>query len=225
MEEKKDAATLAQAIVQKTEALATISPTPAGPADSPTQPEAPVVETINQVFALFRLNYHNQYYAAWSDAEQVNQVKRLWLEALTPYPTAVILRAAQHAIENSDYLPTLNKMIEACRFSLSELGLPTAYEAYREACLAPSPKVEAPWQHPAVYLAGRDSDWFFLANEPEAKTWPVFRGHYERWANRAARGEVLEGPEQLAIPPSDSVLPSAEEQANNLARLRKEVGL
>ena len=225
MEEKKDAATLAQAIVQKTEALATISPTPAGPAESPNQPEAPVVETINQVFALFRLNYHNQYYAAWSDAEQVNQVKRLWLEALTPYPTAVILRAAQHAIENSDYLPTLNKMIEACRFSLSDLGLPTAYEAYREACLAPSPKVEAPWQHPAVYLAGRDSDWFFLANEPEAKTWPVFRGHYERWANRAARGEVLEGPEQLAIPPSDSVLPSAEEQANNLARLRKEVGL
>ena len=59
-----------------------------------------MIETINQVFALFRLNYHNQYYAAWSDAEQVNQVKRLWLEALTPYPTAVILRAAQHAIEN-----------------------------------------------------------------------------------------------------------------------------
>jgi hypothetical protein len=225
MVEKKDAAALAQAIVQKTEALATTSPTPAGPADAPAQPETQGVEAINQVFALFRLNYHNQYYAAWSDAEQVKQVKRLWLEALAVYPTGVILRAAQHAIENSDYLPTLNKMIEACRFSLSDLGLPTAYEAYREACLAPSPKVEAPWRHPAVYLAGRDSDWFFLANEPEAKTWPVYRGHYERWANRAARGEVLHGPERVAIAPPDTTLPSAEEQAGNLARLRKEVGL
>jgi uncharacterized protein YjiS (DUF1127 family) len=121
------------------------------------------------VFALFRLNYHNQYYAAWSDAEQVNQVKRLWLEALDAYPTAVILRAAQHAIEHSDYLPTLNRMIEACRHCLSDLGLPSPYDAYRQACLAPSPKTDAAWQHPAVYLAGRDSDWFFLANEPEVK--------------------------------------------------------
>ena len=68
---KKDAVTLAQAIVQKTEASATISPTPAGPTDTAPQPEPQVVEAINQVFALFRLNYHNQYYAAWSDAEQV----------------------------------------------------------------------------------------------------------------------------------------------------------
>ena len=222
---KKDAVTLAQAIVQKTEASATISPTPAGPTDPAPQPEPQVVEAINQVFALFRLNYHNQYYAAWSDAEQVKQVKRLWLEALASYPTAVILRAAQHAIENNDYLPTLNKMIDSCRFCLSDLGLPSPYDAYREACLAPSPKVEAAWQHPAVYLAGRDSDWFFLANEPETKTWPIFRGHYERWANRAARGEVLQGPERLAIAPPDTSLPSVEEQTSNLARLRNEVGL
>jgi len=225
MVEKKDAATLAQAIVQKTEVSATTSPTPAGPADTTPQPEQQLVEAINQVFALFRLNYHNQYYAAWSDAEQVKQVKRLWLEALTSYPTVVILKAAQHAIENADYLPTLNKMIEACRFCLTDLGLPAPYDAYREACLAPSPKVEAPWQHPAVYLAGRDSDWFFLANEPEAKTWPVFRGHYERWANRAAQGEVLQGPERLSIAPPDESTLSLEKQFSNLAQLRKEVGL
>ena len=69
-------------------------------ATDPTEPpDSQLIEAINQVFALFRLNYHNQYYAAWSDAEQVKQVKRLWLEALDAYPTAVILRAAQHAIE------------------------------------------------------------------------------------------------------------------------------
>ena len=59
------------------------------------------------MFALFRLNYHNQYYAAWSDAEQVKQVKRLWLEALEAYPTAVILRAAQPVSYTHLTLPTI----------------------------------------------------------------------------------------------------------------------
>jgi uncharacterized protein YjiS (DUF1127 family) len=201
------------------------SPTPAGLTETTSPPDNQAVEAINQVFALFRLNYHNQYYAAWSDAEQVKQVKRLWLDALDAYPTAVILRAAQHAIENSDYLPTLNRMIDACHHALSDLGLPSPYDAYREACLAPSPKVEASWQHPAVYLAGRDSNWFFLANEPEAKTWPVFREHYERWVSRAARGETLKGPERVSISPPEETVPSPEEQATHLARLRKEIGL
>ncbi len=225
MAEKQDAAALAAAIAQKTEVSATTSPTPAGPTDPAEPPDSQLVEAINQVFALFRLNYHNQYYAAWSDAEQVNQVKRLWLEALDAYPTAVILRAAQHAIEYSDYLPTLNRMIEACRHCLRDLGLPSPYDAYRQACLAPSPKTDATWQHPAVYLAGRDSDWFFLANEPESKTWPVYREHYERWVSRAARGEVLEGPERVALSPPPEEEPSAEEQVTHLARLRKEIGL
>ena len=125
MAEKQDAATLAQDIARRTEVSATTSPTPAGPTEASETLDSQLIETINQIFALFRLNYHNQYYAAWSDAEQVKQVKRLWLDALETYPTAVILRAAQHAIERSDYLPTLNRMIEACRHCLSDLGLPS----------------------------------------------------------------------------------------------------
>ena len=225
MADKQDAAALAQDIAQRTEVSATTSPTPAGPTEAREPADSQLVEALNQVFALFRLNYHNQYYAAWSDAEQVNQVKRLWLEALESYPSAVVLRAAQHAIEHSDYLPTLNRMIEACRHSLSDLGLPSPYDAYKEACLAPSPKTEAPWSHAAVYLAGRDSDWFFLATEPESKSWPVYREHYERWVSRAARGEILEGPERVALSAPQEDAPSAEEQVTHLARLRKEIGL
>ena len=96
MADKQDAAKLAQDIVRRTEVSATTSPTPAGPTEAPETLDAQLIETINQIFALFRLNYHNQYYAAWSDAEQVKQVKRLWLDALETYPTAVILLSLIH---------------------------------------------------------------------------------------------------------------------------------
>ena len=42
------------------------------------------------MFALFRLNYHNQYYAAFPDAEQLKQIKKLWLDALRDYPVVAI---------------------------------------------------------------------------------------------------------------------------------------
>ena len=75
MADKQDAAKLAQDIARRTEVSATTSPTPVGPTEAPETLDSQLIETINQIFALFRLNYHNQYYAAWSDAEQVKQVK------------------------------------------------------------------------------------------------------------------------------------------------------
>ena len=80
------------------------------------------IDALNQVFALFRLNYHNQYYAAFPDNTQVNQIKKLWLESLADYPVEQILRGARHAIEHSEYLPTLNRMHECCQQGLTEFG-------------------------------------------------------------------------------------------------------
>ena len=73
------------------------------------------------MFALFRLNYHNQYYAAYPDAEQLNQIKKLWLESLQDYPVEQILKGAKHALEHSEYLPTLNRMLECCRQGLADI--------------------------------------------------------------------------------------------------------
>jgi hypothetical protein len=170
------------------------------------------------VFALFRLNYHNQFYAAYPDSEQLNQVKKLWLDALREFPLDQVLRGAKHAIETSEYLPTLNKMLECCRDSLGAYGLPDARSAYREACDAPSPKSAQRWSHPAVYFAGRDADWFLLANEPESKSWPLFREAYRHWSGRVMAGEelVIDAPAAL---PETSGQPSSREQA--LAEIEK----
>ena len=166
-----DSKDLIEQVEREIEASRMTSPTAAGPTRAAhQQPSDDQIDTINQVFALFRLNYHNQFYAAYPDSEQLNEVKKLWLEALRDFPVEQVLRGAKYAIESSEYLPTLNRMIECCRESLSAYGLPDARSAYIEACNAPAPKSAQPWSHPAVYFAGRDADWFFLATEPEQLT-------------------------------------------------------
>jgi len=177
------------------------------------------------VFALFRLNYHNQYFAAYQDTGQIQQVKKLWLESLSDYPVEQILRGAKHAIENSEYLPTLNKMHECCHQGMTEYGLPAAHDAYVEACQAPSPKSAQNWSHPAVYLAGRDSGWFFLANNIERISWPVFREHYQQYCARVIRGENLDIPAPEALEAQHSDVLSPEDQLAELKKLREQSGL
>jgi hypothetical protein len=223
MADKQD---LIQQVAQEIEASSRTSPTPPGQSEAPRGRSSEAhVEAINQVFALFRLNYHNQYYAAYPDAEQLKQIKKLWLESLADYPVEQILQGAKHAIEHSEYLPTLNRMLECCQQGLSDLGLPPAHDAFIEACQRPSPKSAQPWSHPAVYLAGRDSDWFFLANNTENITWPVFRDHYQRWVAAAMRGEALSIPAPEALEQTTAEPLSHEQQLNELRKLRENTGL
>ncbi|MFT4613830.1 MAG: hypothetical protein ACI9NT_000971 [Bacteroidia bacterium] len=216
---------LVQQVAREIEASSKTSRTPPGPNDAAPADRAAHAEAINQVFALFRLNYHNQYYAAFPDAEQLHQIKKLWLESLADFPVEQILKGAKHAIEHSEYLPTLHRMLECCRAGLGGLGLSSPTDAYREACNAASPKSAQPWSHAAVYLAGRDSDWFFLANNTERQTWPIFKGHYEEYCARVLRGESLEIEAPQAIEREVPEPLSEEEQLTELARLREESGL
>ncbi len=220
-----DSRDLINQVAQEIEASRTTSPTPRGQT-KPSRRAATEshIEAINQVFALFRLNYHNQYYAAFPDAEQLKQIKKLWLDSLADYPVEQILKGAKHAIEHSEYLPTLNRMLECCQQSLSDFGLPAAHDAYVEACRAPSPRSAQRWSHPAVYLAGRDSDWFFLANNTERTSWPVFREHYQQYCVRVLRGESLEvpAPEALELKPAAPL--STGEQLAELKKLKEKAG-
>ena len=219
-----DSRELIQQVAREIEASKTTSPTPAGQADKRQAGEGHV-EAINQVFALFRLNYHNQYYAAYPEGSQLNQIKKLWLESLADFPVEQILKGAKHAIENSEYLPTLNRMIECCQAGLVEFGLPAPHDAYVEACQAASPKSAQAWSHPAVYLAGRDSDWFFLANNEERVTWPVYREHYQRYCAAVLRGEELVVPAPEALEKKEAEPMSKEDQLAELRKLRTKLNL
>ena len=127
----------------------------------------------------------------------MNMAKRLWMRLLGDYTGEVIMRAAEKAVKESSWLPNVHEVLARCDIS-EVLGLPSAHAAYVEACRAPSPKKEYKWSHPAVYFAGRATDWFFIANEPEEKTFPVFKRNYDLLLQRVQAGEKLE----IDLPPA-----------------------
>ncbi|GLS25298.1 replication protein P [Marinibactrum halimedae] len=209
------------------------SPTAAGPTNSehgnPEQtrpsPQPVWIDTINQVFALLKISYHNQYYSAFREQSIEIQAKRLWLESLCyHFEPAIILRATKTVIAESEYLPTLHKMLRHCR-NLSHDGLPEPRAAYVEACQAPSPKAGFTWSHPAVYFAGRESDWFFLGNTPEHIAYPVFARHYEDLCQRLLDGEKLPPIERPQLPQTIETPLSKQENKEKLKVLREQLDL
>lgn len=181
-----------------------------------------VIDAVNQMFAEFALVYHNQYQKAFADKEKLMYAKRLWLSHLANYSPEQILGAARRATHESEYLPTVRGVL---KYLESSSGLPDARDAYREACLAPSPKVEQHWSHPAVYLAGLASDWFFLASQPEKTAFPVYEKHYRELCERVARGESLQIPAMPALPESLHRPMTAEERHAAMLALRQQVNL
>tara|TARA_B100001109_G_scaffold188167_1_gene154749 strand:- start:29479 stop:30126 length:648 start_codon:yes stop_codon:yes gene_type:complete len=209
-------------VTQQLKQVSSGSKTPAGNATEPRQREATVEqkEAINQIFELFRFNYHNQFLKAFPDLETMNMAKRLWSRLLAEYSPEVMMRAAEKAVKESSFLPNVHEVLSRCDVA-DVLGLPPAHAAYMEACRAPSPKKEFNWSHPAVYYAGRASDWFFLANTIEEKAFPVFKRNYDILLKRLQDGEEIE----LEIPralPEEVVHPlPKEEQHKRMQALKK----
>ena len=217
---------LAEAAVRALAASSKTSATAAGPSEAPAR-DATRVDAINQVFALFRLNYHNQYYRAFEDAGQLAQAKKLWLESLAEFPVEAILLGARRCIEGAEYLPTLARMRDCCREALfSAMGLPDARAAYREACLAPMPRAAFAWSHPAVWHAACATGWDLLSGATEKTAFPAFERQYEATCRRLMTGEhlALPAPENQTTPAASSV-PDFEHRRAALRKLREDTGL
>lgn len=182
-------------------------------------------EAINQVFSLFRINYHNQFHAAFGDELLLGQAKRLWLEGLMRFDVETLLRGAKRVLETSDYLPTLNKMIRCCEGEPEQHGLLDYYAAYRQACSAPSPKVEANWGHPAVYLAGKEAGWFMLSSTTERIALPIFKAIYLKYCEQVVAGNKLEIPHTKALPAETNTPLSKDENQQRMAELRKQMDI
>lgn len=154
-----------------------------------------LVDAITQLFAEFELVYHNQYSKAFGTEEKLSYAKRLWYSHLKCYNADIILKAVKIATRESEYLPSVYTMLNACDRVLGDSGIPTPAQAYKEACLAPAPKARYKWTHPIVYLAGKDTGWQYLHETQERFALPTFSEHYQRWRAKLLNGDVIEMPQ------------------------------
>ena len=160
-----------------------------------------------------------------SDDQKIVMAKQLWVKTLSDISPERIMLGARKAIKNSEYLPTLHTVRKYCEVQPQELGLPDAHAAYLEACKASTPKIEHNWSHPAVYLAGSASDWFFLAGNTELKAFPIFKRNYEMLCDRVIHGEKLRMPNRQAIPETITQPLSNEERKERLKTLRENLDI
>jgi len=204
--------------------LSKTSPTAAGQADNSTpERREELVDAINQIFSLFRINYHNQFYAAFNDSDTLNQAKRMWLNASGHYSTETLLRSAKTVIESSEYLPTLHQFLQRC--DRLQFRLPPDNEAYREACNAADSPASHNWSHAAIYHAGKATGWHALRSQPEKQIYPIFREQLEKQKDLLRQGKSLDLP-VLPKPAEEKkgALP-VEEQKKRLMKIREELGL
>jgi hypothetical protein len=197
------------------------SPTAAGhPKEAKASPQ--LIDAINQVFALFQVNYHNQYYSAFGDTtKSENLAKNLWCKKLNNFSPETICGAAEKVIAESDYLPTLHKMLNACRHVGMPAGLPNSRKAYQEACNKISPKADQKWSHPAVYFAGRDAGWHMLSNGIESKVMPVFSEIYQQYCDRVLAGEKFIIEKSSTIPELPELPATKKHNQQQLDNLKK----
>lgn len=172
-----------------------------------------------------RINYQHLYFSAYPEVDAVNAAKRLWLESLAPFSADNIRQATLELIKQSDYLPTISRLIKKCSELSINNALPDTYTAYVEACNAPSPRQNYQWSHPAIYYAGKKSNWFFLANNSENIALPVFKTHYEKLCESILNGETLPPIEQFALPDNTSTPLSKEDNMERMAALRAELDI
>ncbi len=182
------------------------------------------MDAVDRLFAEFELVFHNQYNKAYPTPEKLHYAKKLWFDYLRDYSPEVITSAARQAIQHSEFLPSIASLIKYCG-SAAAPDLPDSYSAYREACMAPSPKSNYPWSHVAVFYAGQACGWHFLANRPENQALPVFTRHYQALSDRVARGEQLAEPTTVKLEkPAAKPLDSSENH-RRMQQLRKDTGL
>ena len=129
-----------------------------------------------------------------------------------------MLRAANTLVGSSEYLPTLSKFVSTC--DEIQFALPSARDAYLEACRAGSNLQSHNWSHAVVYHAGKACGWYLLRNNPESQSWPIFRARYAEQCERIREGDMLALPQAVASEPEAGTVLDTESQKKRLAELK-----
>ena len=182
-------------------------------------------KAVDEMFAKFQLAYHNQFLKAFANKALLNRAKMYWHENLECFSPNQIKQATVELTKNSQFMPTLADMVNACRKDIALFGLPPVRRAYEEACLAPAPKAAYDWSHEAVFLAGSAAGWSLLASEPESVSFPQFEYHYLDLCRQVVEGAELKIERPTPLPEQTRTELGHAELRKRLRKMRKELGL
>ncbi len=168
------------------------------------------VDAINTAFTLLEKASFSKFRLAFPTEEAINSAKFTWLGLLKNFPPARIVKATKQAIYHTKYFPDLIEIIKQCKFSLEELNLKPALEAYKEACTL---EHSDNWSHEVVKLAAKKTGWHTLKSEPKRVAFPIFEHYYSELVNQLQNGKPLAD----IIEPKSIDFTSVKEKAKLLA--------
>lgn len=181
---------------------------------------------INKLFAELQACFPawRQTFTCKSD---IDAAKRSWarglVEAKITTETQLKCGLAKARRSELPFWPSLGQFIAWCQPDPSDHGLPSARQAYMEACRKSHPASDRRnWSHPAVYVAAREVGSFELTTQPSSQSLPLFERAYMIAVRRVMAGEDLnaEIPKALPRQPAPrSVAPEVAKQ--HLERLKK----
>lgn len=157
------------------------------------------------------------------DSVKQNWIKTFILAGITNIDQ---IRLGVNACRLSDkpFMPSAGEFVSWCKPTPEMLGLPSAEQAYRQACALSHPAADRTQAHAAVFHAAKEAGMYLLANQPEHVSRPVFDYHYSLVMQMVLRGEQLaETPKAI----TKQVSPKADLSTGNMAiaEMRKRLGM
>lgn len=107
---------------------------------------------VNRCFALFRNNWPRKFVSIWGDSDSLTASKRCWLNAFrgADFTPAMLDAGLRRVLVESWPPDNPGEFLAMCHVDPSEINAPSVEQAFRVACEAAYPFVDADWHHPAV---------------------------------------------------------------------------
>ena len=148
--------------------------------------------------------YGHKFKSIFDNENEIRIAKREWALSLKGYSEQELVGAVNRCKEEFIWMPTISEFLSVMKKGFEDYGLPSAMLAYREACHHADHPRDHQWSHPAVYFAGRATDWYRLRCEEKSQVFGDFEFNYRKICQRVLAGEALEVPLAKGLPDKSS---------------------
>ena len=156
------------------------------------------------IFARFMTIYGHKFKSVFENEGEIRIAKREWALSLRDYTEQELVLAVTRCKEDFVWMPTISEFLSVLKKGFEDFGLPSALKAYHEACYHADRPRDHNWSHAAVYVAGRETDWFRLRGEEKSQVYSDFEFNYRKICQRVLAGESLEVPLPKGLPDKSS---------------------